>query len=822
MFELNLNGVWTVKQADKEREIPAKVPGDIYADLLNAGDIPDPFYRDNENDLQWIGKSDWSYRRTFTVDQDLLGHEQVFLQCEGLDLFATIIINGKTVAQTDNMFRRYEWDVKKYLKTGENSIEVNFASTIPYIEKRQSEKYLRHWGQNNAGAFGWVRKEACNYGWDWGIKAVCCGIWRPIRLLGVSEARIADVFITQEHAEKTVKLDCRIGIDKPTAGAAVEIAVKLAGETAAAIDIPVEKDSCRTQIVLENPRLWWPNNLGEQPLYDVVINLRDSGGRVIDEKNKRIGLRTLELDRHEDQWGESFQFKVNSVAFFAKGANWIPADAVQARLTADRYRDLLESAAKANMNMLRVWGGGIYEEDVFYELCDELGICVWQDFIFACSTYPAFDDEFMENVRREVVDNIRRLRHHPCLALWCGNNELEQGLVGPEWTNETMSWEDYGKLFDKMLPELVREFDPQTAYWPCSPHSPQGDRTNHANPACGDAHLWNVWHGGEPFEWYRTCEHRFNSEFGFQSFPEPKTVYSYTEAEDRNVSSWVMEHHQRSGIGNTTIMSYMLSWFKLPLGFENTLWASQILQGTAIKYACEHWRRSMPRGMGTLYWQLNDTWPVASWSSIDYFGRWKALHYMARKFFAPLLISGIEDEENGKVEIHVTSDLQTDVPGVLSWKVSDMNGENIVSGSKEICIAAASNTLAHTLDLQAELEKYTPRNLLVWFELKSPDGRIISENLVSFAKPKHLNLALRPEISASVQAADNGFTVTLRARKPALYVWLELRDNDAEFSDNFISLHPEKNAEIKVIPKSPLSLKEFKESLLVRSLVDLS
>lgn len=821
MFELSLNGIWKVKKAGTERDIPANVPGDIYADLLNAGEIPDHFYRDNENDLQWIGKSGWCYQRVFEAGQDLLKHRHVYLQCEGLDLFATIVINGKTVAKTANMFRRYEWDVKKYLKAGRNIIEVDFASTIPYIEKKQSERYLHYWGMNNAGPFNWVRKEACNYGWDWGIKAVRCGIWRPIRLLGVSESRINDVFISQEHTERTVKLDCRIGVDKPTASA-VEIEVKLESKIAAAVKLPLEKDSCRAQVIIDNPRLWWPNNLGEQPLYDIIVKLLNSSNELIDEKHQRIGLRTLELDRHKDQWGESFQFKVNGTAFFAKGANWIPADAVHGRMNAERYRALLESASEVNMNMLRVWGGGIYEEDIFYEICDELGICVWQDFMFACADYPAFDDDFMENVKQEAIDNIRRLRHHPCLALWCGNNELEQGLVGEEWTGTTMSWEDYGKLFDKMLPELVNEFAPQTAYWPGSPHSPLGDRTDFNNPACGDAHLWSVWHKGEPFEWYRTCEHRFNSEFGFQSFPEPKTVYSYTEPEDRNITSWVMEHHQRSGIGNTTIMRYMLSWFKLPTGFENTLWASQILQGTAIKYACEHWRRSMPRGMGTLYWQLNDNWPVASWSSIDYFGRWKALHYMARKFFAPLLVSGVEDEKNGQVEIHVTSDLQTEVQGILSWKVSDMNGEDIVSASKNINIASSCNNLAHTLDLQTELGKYTPRNLLVWLELKSPGGRTISENLVSFAKPKHLNLALRPEISVSTQAVGDGFKVTLNARKPALYVWLELRGKDAKFSDNFISLHPGKSAEIKVIMKSPVSIQEFKDALLVRSLVDLS
>ena len=315
-------------------------------------------------------------------------------------------------------------------------------------------------------------------------------------------------------------------------------------------------------------------------------------GRLLDRLTKRIGLRTLRLDRHADEWGESFQFVVNGVPFFAKGANWIPADTFAPRVTRDDYARLLRDTADANMNMLRVWGGGIYEDDVFYDLCDELGITVWQDFMFACSTYPAFDDAFLANVRAEAEDNVRRLRHHPCLALWCGNNELEQGLVGEEWIDGT---DELGGLFPPVRPACCPRWcatlDPERDYWPCSPHSPHGDRDDHSNPQWGDAHLWDVWHGKKPFEWYRTCEHRFASEFGFQSFPEPKTVYAYTAPADRNITSYVMEHHQRSGIGNTTIISYMLDWFRLPTNFDMTLWLSQILHGMAMKYAVENWRR---------------------------------------------------------------------------------------------------------------------------------------------------------------------------------------------------------------------------------------
>ena len=471
------------------------------------------------------------------------------------------------------------------------------------------------------------------------------------------------------------------------------------------------------------------------------------------------------------------------------------------------------------MNMLRVWGGGIYEDDTFYDLCDELGICIWHDFMFACAVYPAFDEAFLANVRCEAEDNVRRLRHHPWIALWCGNNELEQGLVGPAWNDRQMSWEDYGTLFDKLLPEVTAALDPERDYWPCSPHSPHGDRADFNNPRWGDAHLWDVWHGRKPFEWYRTCEHRFNSEFGFQSFPEPRTVYSYTEPQDRNVTTYVMEQHQRSGIGNTVIMQYMLDWFRLPAKFEMTLWLSQVLQGMAMKYAVEHWRRAMPRGMGTLYWQINDCWPVASWASIDYYGRWKALQYMARKFYAPVLLSGVENPDTGTVAVHLTNDRRQPAAGAYTWLLTDVHGETLASGGKAVAAGPLQNALVDTLELGAYLKQHGPRDLMLWLEC-SVEGEPVSTNFVSFARPKHLELD-EPAISTQVESlGDNRFVVTLSATHPALWVWLELDGTDARYSDSFVHLVPGRPEKIVVSPAGAMDLDQFQAALSVRSLID--
>ncbi|NQT89306.1 glycoside hydrolase family 2 protein [bacterium] len=820
MKRIDLGGRWNLSQRGKNEKIKATVPGCVHTDLLAAKKIEDPFYRDNELSLQWIGETAWVYSRTFTVSKSVIGHDRVALRCHGLDTLATVRINGRPVGVADNMFRTWEFDVRRVLKEGKNTIEVTLGSVIPYIARRQRERQLHAWKAPNEVKGGcWVRKMPCNFGWDWGPVLVTAGIWRDIELVAFDAVRLADVSIRQDHGKRgEVGLAIAASVEgdgELTARATVS----LDGSVVATGEAPIDVGTGTVDVTVGDAQLWWPNGMGGQPLYDVAIEVVDASGHVVDEAARCIGLRTLALDRKTDKWGESFQFVANGVPFFAKGANWIPADAFPTRVSDEQYARLLGDSAAAHMNMVRVWGGGVYECDRFYDLCDELGLCVWQDFMFACSTYPAFDADFLASVRAEAEDNVRRIRHHPCLALWCGNNELEQGLVddaGGEWK---MNWADYGALFDELLPEVVARLDPERDYWPSSAHSPHGDRCDAQNPAWGDAHLWAVWHGQKPFEWYRTAPHRFVSEFGFQSFPEPRTVEAYTEPEDRNVTSYVMEQHQRSGTGNTRILQYLLDWFRLPTEFDATLWLTQILHGMAMKYAVEHWRRNMPQTMGAIYWQLNDCWPVASWASIDYHGRWKALHYLARRFYAPLLVSGVEDPEKGAVAIHVTSDLPTRCPATVRWSVTDAAGKPLAQGSKDVTVAARKDCRVETLKLAKLLKQVGERNLLVWVDLEV-EGSVVSQNLVTFARPKHLELQA-PEFEVAIEAAaDGGFAVELTAKHPALWAWLELDGTDAAYSDNFVDVRPGRSVDILVYPAEPMTAKAFAKALKVRSLTD--
>jgi len=819
---LDLGGAWLVTRTGDPTPIPAQVPGCIHTDLLAAGLIDDPFYRDNEERVQWVGEAEWTYTRTVTATAELVALERVLLRCEGLDTLATITLNGQNVAKTDNMYRTWEFDVRSLLRVGDNTLAITFAPPGPFLQAKNAERRLPGWsGPKETPGRAYIRKEPCNFGWDWGPQLITCGVWRAISLIAYSGARLTELRIKQDHTPAdlvNLEITTGVAVSRPEA---YTVAVKITcdGVVVAAAQTPVTDGAAVTRMEIRDPQLWWPNNLGAHPLYTVTASLEAPEGQVLETTSRRIGLRTLRLDRHPDQWGESFQFVVNGVPFFAKGANWIPTDTFATRITPAVYRDILTSAAQANMNMLRVWGGGIYEDDTFYDLCDEMGLCLWQDFMFACSGYPTFDDVFMANVREEFADNITRLRHHPSIALWCGNNELEMGLVGDDFTDAHMSWAEYGKLFDVLLPEMVAALDDDRDYWPCSPHSPHGVRRDHNNPAWGDAHLWDVWHGRQPFEWYRTCEHRFNSEFGFQSFPEPRVVREYTVPQDRNVTTYVMEHHQRSGIGNAVIMQYMLDWFRLPTAFDMTLWLSQILQGMAIKYAVEHWRRAMPRGMGTLYWQLNDCWPVASWASLDYVGHWKALHYLAKAFYAPLLVSGVEDLEQGSLAIHLTNDNREARTGEVAWAVTDLSGAPLLHGCQTITAAPLANTPVVNVDLTALLHTVGPRNLLCWLTC-TIDGERVSDNLALFARPKHLELR-DPELRADVRDADNGaFIVTVYTRYPALWVWLELRETEARYSANFVHLHPDAPLAITVQPATPLTHAEFVAQLQVRSLVD--
>lgn len=822
MEVVDLCGCWRLSRKGKRENIPATVPGCVHTDLLRAGMIEDPFFRDNERKLQWIGREDWVYRRKFKLDKSFLSHKRILLRCDGLDTLASIKLNCKKVGEANNMFRAWEFDVKDLLK-GTNEIEILFRSPVRYAERMQRVRYLHAWkGPLEIQGGNWLRKEQCNFGWDWGPCLVTSGIWRPIKLLGFSTARISDLHIRQKHMKSSVELALVLSVEKvDRTPLLVKAELSLRGEKIAECTAPVRRLKGTVHFEIKNPQLWYPNGLGEQPLYELSTRLYRGDGELLDEWTKRIGLRTLRLRRRKDRSGESFGFVVNGIPFFAKGANWIPADTFPTRQGRERYEHLLRSARDANMNMLRVWGGGIYEDETFYELCDELGICVWQDFAFACATYPTFETSFLENVRAEAEEQVRRLRHHPCIALWCGNNELEQGLVGEQWTDRQMSWSDYSKLFDRLLPEIVRKLDPERDYWPSSAHSPYGDRSEANEPRWGDAHLWSVWFGRQPFEWYRTTTHRFVSEFGFQSFPEPLTIYSFTSPEDRNVTSYVMELHQRSGIGNQTIITYMLDWFRLPSSFEMTLWLSQILQSLAIKYAVEHWRRNMPHTMGALYWQLNDCWQVASWSSIDYFGRWKALHYAARRFFSPILLSAVEKPDEGRVEIYLTSDELKPRRVRVEWRLITLLGKLVASGSFDTSAPPQKSRRLRTLSLTSFISKHGGREVLLWLELKE-GRRSLGNDFVFFARPKHLELP-EPGISLAIdpQAGKaKEFVLRLDSLRPALWTWLEVDGIEAKLSDNFFHLFPHNPHIITLLTQKPISPQELRKRIYLRTLRD--
>jgi beta-mannosidase len=824
---ISLNGEWKLSGGNFSG-IKAKVPGCVHTDLLDLGKIPDPYYRDNEKQLMWIGETDWEYTRSFEIGKDMLKNEHVVLLCEGLDTLADIKINGSTVAKTDNMFRTWEFDVKHLLRVGQNEIFVFFKSTFPYAREKNNERWL--WqtgiGHHRLEGSNYVRKMQCNYGWDWGPKCVTCGIWRDIKIQGYDNVKISNVYVKQKHIDNAVELEFCLNLDnEPVKGLLSNISLTSPEGKVTAIECDINSKTNAVKAKIEAPELWWPNSMGEQYMYGVKVELID--GRinnhkaVMDLKEFKIGLRTLELDRHPDKWGESFGFKVNGIPFFAKGANWIPADTFVTRTKPEFYEQLIQDMVKANMNFIRVWGGGIYEYDIFYELCDKYGICVWQDFMFACAAYPVYDKEFMENVKQEAVDNVIRLRNHPCMALWCGNNEMEQitPCINNDGSDGAMSWDEYKQLFDKLLPEVVREYCPHVAYWPSSPHTPGENRLDVHDSTAGDAHLWEVWHGRKPFEWYRTCAHRFNSEFGFQSFPEPAVVEEYTLHGDRNVASYIMEHHQRSGIGNDAIIQYMLSWYRLPSSFDMLLWLSQILQGMAMKYAVEHWRRSMPRGMGTLYWQLNDCWPVASWSSIDYKGNWKALHYMARSFYAPILVSGVEDIGKGTVEIHITNDTLSAVKGKLEWRMFDVEGSILSQDRFEAEAGPNASTLVKTVDVSEILKEKGIRNSIMYIEFKTCDG-IISDDLVFFSRPKHMEL-MNPDIKTSVTTAGtNKCSISMECEHPALWVWPEIKGVQAKYSDRFFHIMPGTVKTIAVEMADGTELEQIKENLVINSLYD--
>lgn len=827
--KLSLNGTWQVRGQNWSGE--GQVPGCIHTDLMKAGQLPDLWWRDNEAKHHWVAGEDWTYSRSFEVSADTLKAAQVLIQAKGLDTLATLTLNGKVILKADNMFRTWEVDVKDTLLEGTNQIEAHFASPIPPMQAGSDEKRLPGWNLYHEDFAGksYLRKMACGFGWDWGPMAPTAGIWRDMDLLVVEKSRITDLRIEQKHSAGKVELDLHTTLEGVQNGT-WKVNVKKDGSVVAEAD----GSSCPS-IGLENPELWWPNGMGEQPLYDVEVEFLVDG-EVQDRSSRRIGLRTLALERKPDEFGESFRFVVNGRAVFAKGANWIPCDVFIPRISDETYAHLIQSTVECDMNMIRVWGGGIYEEDIFYELCDEKGIMIWQDFMFACSTYPTFKPDFMENVRHEVRDNLRHLRHHPCIALWCGNNELEQGLVQEDWTDHAMSWEDYLPLFDELIPEVIAEEDPGSNYWPSSAHTPGEFRHNHNHERAGDAHAWSVWFGGQPFEAQRTWMYRFMSEFGFQSFPEPKTVESFTEPEDRNLTSWIMDFHQRSGPGNQTIYKYLLDWFRIPKDFNNTLWMTQLTQALCIQVAAEHARRLQGRMDGLLYWQLNDIWPAATWSSIDVHGRWKALQFLSKRFFASVLVSVLENADKSSFDLHVSNHLPDDFQGSLRWRLVNPGGQCLLEGEQGVDVPSQNNLEVvkvdvsafrgetHRLPLGVKDGGYSPydedRGLILWTTLVDLDGKEQSRNMGLLARPKHLQLR-EPTIGAKVTTNTEGTcTILLTSDLPSPWTRLELDSLEGRFLDNFVHLDPSLPLEVELLCEAEASLVE--QALRITPLISCS
>ena len=654
------------------------------------------------------------------------------------------------------------------------------------------------------------------FGWDWGRQIPDAGIWRNITIRGYQEGRLKDVYITQRHQDTRVNLD--VGVRADLWGGdpfTVTVTVTAPDGSVTAGSIAARENENHVLLEIANPELWWPNGYGEQPLYRVETVL-ENNGTIRDTLRMNIGLRTLTVRREPDPWGESFAFSVNGVAIFAMGADYIPEDSILARCTLERTERLIQDCIAAHFNCLRVWGGGIYPEDYFYDLCDRYGLIVWQDLMFACAVYTMTDD-FTANIKREAADNMRRIRHHACLGLWCGNNEMEWGWEVWDFPKTAKLRADYIKQFEIVLPEAARETDPNTCYWPASPSSGGGfDDPNDANR--GDVHYWEVWHGLKPFTDYRNYFFRFVSEFGFQSFPCLKTVESFTLPEDRNIFSYIMEKHQKNNSANGKILYYLAENFKYPKDFDSVLYTSQLLQAQAIKYGVEHWRRNRGRCMGAIYWQLNDCWPVASWSGIDYYGRWKALHYFAKRFFAPVLLSACE--EGTKVGLWITNEQMKPVQGEVVWQLRDNRSRIIREGHREVAVASLSVEQACDLDFSKQLPGLAEQRQVYLEYMLRVDGETISEGTVLFVKEKHFEFG-DPGLETEVAEEADCFTVTVRAAAFAKFVELRLTDSDCRFSDNYFDLSPGAARSIVIKKESlgkTMSLQEIVEQLKTRSI----
>ncbi|OCT15264.1 glycoside hydrolase [Paenibacillus pectinilyticus] len=821
MHIVKLDGTWLMKEITDEAAWPAQIPGSVYSTLLANGKMEDPFYRDNADEALELARHDYVFIRQFEVDATLLSSHKVELVCEGLDTLAEISMNGVALAVTDNMHRTYVFDVKSGLKEGTNKLEIVFRSALEYAERRAKENPVWYSPVGTAPGFNQIRKAHHMFGWDWGPILPDMGIWRSIYLRGVTEGRIDEIYVTQQHEQGQVHLDIRTGVDLPITGEGLVLRCQILtpdGRILAVKQMPAQAEQT-FRFNVENPQLWWTNGLGEQPLYEVIVTLL-AGSNVIHVKEQSLGLRTITWRVEPDQWGKSFEVVLNGVAIFAMGANYIPEDNLLSRCSAERTEVLIRDSVEASFNMLRVWGGAYFQEDYFYDLCDRYGLLVWQDLMFACAAYE-MTDAFTENIVQETIDNVKRIRHHASLALWCGNNEMEWAWVEWDFPKTDALRADYVKQFEQILPAVVREADPNTFYWLASPSSGGGfDKPN--DPTQGDVHYWDVWHGTKPFTDYRKSDFRFCSEFGFQSLPAMRTIESFTLPEDRNMLSYVMEKHQNHPDANGKILNYLAQMYQYPAELDGLVYLSQLVQADAIRYGVEFWRQNRGVSMGSIYWQLNDCWPVTSWSSIDYYGRWKALHYYAKRFHAPVLISA--REEGVQAELYVTNDRLTPFEGQVIWQLRNNKEAVLLQGELPINVSSMTALQVAKLDFEAQLPTAQQQRMhYLSYELMDSAGGVVSRGTTLFVRPKHF-IFEDPQLSWQVSESEDVFTIHLTSKAYAKAIEISLHEMEGQWDDNYFDLSAGMTRTVtyrKNQLKETISLDAWCALLHVRSLKDI-
>lgn len=833
-IQQEINSNWRFRQARLNNWYPATVPGVIHTDLMDNDIIEDPFFRLNERGVQWVDKEDWIYETTFDLEHDILRKNNISIHFEGLDTYADVYLNGTLILTADNMFRDWKADIKEFVKEEANLLSVYFHSPIkkdlPKWEALPYQYQAVNDQSQNGGIFNrklsvFARKAGYHYGWDWGPRLVTSGIWRPVIIEAWDNARIEDIYIQQHNVsakKASLKVNTEIIADQEIPNAKILIKDNRSGVVYKTLNTSLSKgkQTISADFTIANPKLWWSNGLGNPHLYEFKTEIV-CDKQILDTHITKTGIRSLKVIHKPDEAGEAFYFELNGISVFAKGANYIPSDNFLPRVTRDKYRKTILDAANANMNMLRIWGGGIYEDDYFYELCDEYGIMVWQDFMFACSIYPT-EGELLENIKQEAIYNIKRLRNHPSIALWCGNNECLEAWFGWGWKEqyhkqnpayEAKIWKQYEDLFHKLLPELVAGYHTESFYWPSSPfarYDGTSDRTK------GDRHYWGVWHSRKPISEYNNERSRFFSEYGFQSFPEFESVKRYAPYEkDWAITSETMMAHQRGGAhANNLIETYLLSEYQQPKDFESFLYMNLVLQGDAVKTAIEAHRRDMPYCMGSLFWQHNDCWPVASWSSRDYYGRWKAQHYFAREAFKDILVSPIAKE--GKLDVYIISDRRESIKGQLKVHVYKLDGTLIHKADKNVSIPANASKVAYTEETDRLLHGTAKEDVVISALFTDSKG-VTYQNNYFLLKQKDIRFP-KANIQYYVVATEGGFEVELESDQFARAVFISIGDPDGFLHDNYFDLLPGQKKRVAV--DSSLSLSDFKKQIKINSLVD--